>query len=285
MRATRPSAPPPAVFRPRRRFGQNFLVNREAVRRIVAAAAPRPGEAVVEIGPGDAALTSPLAASAGHIAAVELDRDLAAGLRARFPAERLTLVEADILCVSFLDVLEALRAPRGERLLVVGNLPYNISKPVAMKLVVERKQVSRAVLMFQKEVADRLTASPGTRAYGPMTILCGFAYAIESLFDLGPASFRPRPKVVSTVTRWVPRSDDEAPRSGEAALRACLAAAFAHRRRTLLANLRAAFGGDEGAARRVLDSAGIDGAARAEALPAEAFRRLAHAWPGAAVPS
>ena len=147
-----------------------------------------------------------------------------------------------------LDVPLARLASSGP-LVIAGNLPYNISKPVAMKLVVERRFVLRAVLMFQREVADRLTAQPGTKAYGPLTVLAGRAYRIERLFDLAPGCFRPAPKVVSTVTRWMTRTDDALPDALVAPLRLALAAAFAHRRQTLQKNLRVHLAGGEAAAR------------------------------------
>src|SRR5258706_4602813 len=220
----------PALARARRRFGQNFLADAVTIRRIVEALAPSPSEMVLEIGPGRGSLTEALLQAVPAIVAVEIDRDLAALLRARFPSDRLRLVEDDVLDIA-LDAL----AP-SLPLVVAGNLPYNISKPVAMKLVLERHAVGRAVLMFQREVADRLTASPGRRAYGPLTVLTGRAYRIERLFDVRPGAFRPRPSVVSTVTRWTPREDDALPPDLVAPLMAVLRAAFAHRRQTLQKN-------------------------------------------------
>ena len=139
----------PALVRARRRFGQNFLTDAVTIRRIVEALAPGPSETVLEIGPGRGSLTEALLEAVPAIVAVEIDRDLVALLRARFPSDRLRLVENDVLDVAF-DVL----APSSP-LVIAGNLAYNISKPVAMKLVVERRAVGRAVLMFQREVADR----------------------------------------------------------------------------------------------------------------------------------
>lgn len=252
----------------RRRFGQNFLVDAAAIRRIASALAPHPGEAVVEIGPGRGALTEALLATGAAVTAIEIDRDLAGALTARGD-ERLTVVPGDVLAVPLSSL--------GRALAIAGNLPYNISKPVAMKLVAERASVARAVLMFQREVADRLVAAPGTSAYGPLTVLCGRAYAIERLFDLPPGAFRPRPKVVSTVTRWTPRAADALPDALVAPLMEVLRSAFARRRQTLLKNLRAALG-DEGRARALLEAAGIDGALRAEAVPPDRFVALAQAW-------
>jgi 16S rRNA (adenine1518-N6/adenine1519-N6)-dimethyltransferase len=246
--------------RPRKRFGQHFLVDPNAVRRIVAAMGPPGGTPVVEIGPGRGALTAPLLAALGHLTAIEIDRDLAADLRRRFgPALR--LIEEDVLDVSLQDLAAA-------PVRLVGNLPYNVSKPVADKIVRERAAVAGAVLMFQREVAERLTARPETRAFGPLTVLVGEAYVVERLFDLPPTAFRPPPTVRSTVTRWTPRPDAFASLS-EQALRAALRAGFAQRRRTLRNNVDPA----------LLERAGIDGGLRAEAVPGEGWRRLARLWP------
>ncbi len=265
--------------RPRRRFGQNFLADRSAVERIVSALDPRPGEAVVEIGPGRGALTGTLVARAGRIAAVEVDRDLAPLLRKRFDPARLLLVEADVLSLPLERVGSALGFPPGTRLVLAGNLPFNISKPVASKLVRERDNVARAVLTFQREVALRLTASHGTKAYGSLTVLAGAAFRIERLFDLPPSAFRPRPGVVSTVTSWLPRPPEEFRDEEEQPLRNCLAVCFAHRRRTLWNNLRSALPGGEEQARALLAAADLDGRLRAEEVPPEGLRRLSRMWP------
>jgi 16S rRNA (adenine1518-N6/adenine1519-N6)-dimethyltransferase len=262
-------AHPPA----RKRFGQNFLADPSAVRKILAALAPRPDEAVLEIGPGRGALTEALLSVVPAIWAVEIDRDLVADLASRHPADRLRLIQGDVLDLDFAPLAAA--GP----LAIAGNLPYNISKPVAMKLVAERRFVSRAVLMFQREVAMRLTASPGTKAYGPLTILCGRAYRIERLFDLSPGSFRPSPSVVSSVTRWVRAVDEALPDALDAPLRAVLSAAFAHRRQTLHKNLRERLSGGDPAVRALLESAGLDGSLRAERIPPDGFVALARVWP------
>jgi len=227
---------------------------------------------VLEIGPGRGALTDLLLGGALRITAIEIDRDLCALLRSRYAENRLRLIEKDVLDVDFLDL-----AHEGP-LVVAGNLPYNISKPVAMKLVHERRAVSRAVLMFQREVALRLTAEPGTGAYGPLTVLAGRAYRIERLFDLAPGAFQPSPKVVSTVTRWTPRASDDLPEYLVAPLKSVLRASFSRRRQTLQKNLRVALRGGEAEARSLLMAAGLDGALRAEMIPPEGFVALAALW-------
>lgn len=268
----------PSLPRPRRRFGQNFLVDRALAERIVAKLAPAPGEHVLEIGPGQGALTALLLAGPGSLAAVEIDRDLARALRERF-GERLRLVEGDFLEQPLDRVRMLAGFPASGPLVIVSNLPFNISKPVASRLVRERAQIARAVLTFQREVADRLTSAPGTAAYGPLGILAQEAFRIERLFDLPPAAFRPRPKVLSSVTSWTPLPPERFPAGAESALRATLAACFAHRRRTLWNNLRAALPDGEAGARAILDRTSLDGSLRAEDVPPEGFRRLALAWP------
>lgn len=264
---------------PRKRWGQCFLVDRRAVTRIADVLAPQRHESLLEIGPGRGALTGVLVERAGRIAAIELDPALARLLRARFEPAQLALLEGDVLELDLAAVGPLVGAAPSSRLAVVGNLPYNISKPVASKLVRDRALVARAVLMFQREVADRLVARPSTSAYGPLTVLVGEAYRVERAFDLPPTAFRPAPEVRSTVTRWTPRLDTAFDTSDEAALRACLAASFARRRQTILRNLREALPGGLDLARSLLAAADLDGALRAEAIPPEGFRRLAAVWP------
>jgi 16S rRNA (adenine1518-N6/adenine1519-N6)-dimethyltransferase len=258
-------------------LGQHFLVDRKAVRRIVAALAPRPGEPLLEIGPGRGALTGALLEAAGRLAAVELDPSLAARLRRRFDPDCLLLFEQNVLRLDPSAVLDALGATSGARLVVAGNLPYHISKPLAQMMIRERARIDRAALMFQREVAARLTAAPGSRSYGPLGILAGMAYRIELLFDLPPRAFSPPPQVVSSVTRWSVRESPPLTGEEEQRLRTVLAVCFARRRRTLRNNLRSRFG-DEAHVDRLLAGAGIDGGLRAEAVSPTAFRRLAARW-------
>ena len=274
MSASRASRP----ARSRARLGQHFLVDRGALRRIVDALEPAAGSPVLEIGPGRGALTQPLVERAGRIAAIELDARLAQQLRERFPPEQLALVTASVLEVDLAAVAPLLGWPPRTPLLVAGNLPYGISKPVARKLVDERAAVERAVLMFQKEVADRLCASPGERAYAPLTVLVTLAYAVTRVIELPPRAFRPAPAVHSTVTRWIPRSPSLLDPSLEPRLLAALAASFARRRQTLHNNLRAALG-SAAASASVLEAAGLEPGRRAESVAPEGFLALARGWP------
>ncbi len=184
---------------PRKRFGQHFLVDASVLDAIVGAVDARPGEAVVEIGPGLGALTLPLLARCERLVVVELDRDLAARLR-RNPA--LEVVEADALRVDFTALAERL----GQPLRLVGNLPYNISTPLLFHLQAAAAQVQDQHFMLQKEVVDRIAAEPCSKAYGRLSVMLQWRYRIESLFDVPPTAFEPPPQVESAVLRMRPRA-------------------------------------------------------------------------------
>jgi 16S rRNA (adenine1518-N6/adenine1519-N6)-dimethyltransferase len=194
--ATRRSKPS-AVHRPRKRFGQHFLTDLGVIHRIVAAIAPRPGDALVEIGPGLGALTQPLLERAGALTVVELDRDLAARLR---HDPRLAVIEADALAFDF----SALASGGDRPLRLVGNLPYNISTPLLFHLLGAVDGVADQHFMLQKEVVDRMAAAPGGKDYGRLSVMLQWRYEIESLFDVAPAAFDPPPRVESSVVRMQP---------------------------------------------------------------------------------
>jgi 16S rRNA (adenine1518-N6/adenine1519-N6)-dimethyltransferase len=185
-------------MRAKPKLGQNFLVDGQAAQRIVAALGEIAGRTVVEIGPGQGAITESLAARAKHVVAVELDRELAASLRGRFKAARVTVVEQDVLRFDF----AAAAAEFGERLRVAGNLPYAITSSILLKLAASHAALDLAVLMVQREVAERITATAGTRDYGSFSIAMQMYGPIEQLFTLPPSAFSPPPKVYSTVFRW-----------------------------------------------------------------------------------
>ena len=182
---------------PRKRFGQHFLTDRGVVADIVAAIGPKPGEALVEIGPGLGALTLPLLADCERLTVIELDRDLAAHLR-RNPA--LEVIEADVLKVDF----AAIARERGQTLRLVGNLPYNISTPILFQLLPAAGDVQDQHFMLQKEVVARMAGSPATKDYGRLSVMLQWRYRIEALFDVPPAAFEPPPRVVSAFVRMQP---------------------------------------------------------------------------------
>jgi len=209
--------------RPRRRFGQHFLESEAILDAMAERLAFRRDDEVVEIGPGEGALTRHLLAASDRVTAIEVDRDLAAALRARFPTLR--VVEDDVLRV---DLGALTEGPAR----LVGNLPYNISTPLLLKLLEDFECVRDAHFLLQKEVVDRLAAMPGTKEWGRLSIVAQYAAVIEPLFDVGPEHFRPPPKVMSTFVRITPRRERMDLASHDA-LVGVLRAAFQQRRKTL----------------------------------------------------
>jgi 16S rRNA (adenine1518-N6/adenine1519-N6)-dimethyltransferase len=251
------------------RLGQNFLRDAHATQRIANALGDLGGETVVEIGPGQGAITRALAARAAHVIAVELDSTLAAHLRTQFPPERLTVVEADVLEVEFAD----LAAQAGKPLVIAGNLPYYITSPILLKLAASHSALDRAVLMVQREVADRIVAAPGSRDYGLLSVTVQMYGPVEPLFTLPPGAFSPPPDVHSTVFRWRFASRfAELGVDNEGFLR-FVRQAFAQKRKTLANNLLAA-GYHPEAVQIALTSASIQSQTRAEALSIEELARL-----------
>lgn len=253
------------MTRAKKHFGQHFLHERSVIERIVAAIAPRAGERVVEIGPGEGALTLPLLAAAGRMTAIELDTDLLAPLAERAAGiGELEIIHADVLKVD-LTTLAA-----GGKLRLAGNLPYYVSSPILFHCLAHAGSITDMHVMLQKEVVDRMAAAPGNKVYGRLSVMLQLACKVEPLLRVAPGAFRPPPKVDSAVVRLVPlpvsaRPDPALAKRIEAVVRA----AFGQRRKTLSNALRGLLDGD--AIRR----AGIDPGARAEALAPAAFVELA----------
>ena len=191
---------------PRKRFGQHFLTDRLIIEAIVDAIAPQPGQSMVEIGPGLAALTQPLAARLGHLTVIELDRDLAQRLRSQ---PHLTVVEADVLKVDF-SQLAARMGAGPARLRVVGNLPYNISTPILFHLLEAVEVIEDQHFMLQKEVIDRMVAAPSTGDYGRLSVMLQWRYAMENVLAVPPHSFDPPPRVHSAIVRMTPHAEPAA---------------------------------------------------------------------------
>jgi 16S rRNA (adenine1518-N6/adenine1519-N6)-dimethyltransferase len=263
--------------RAKKRLGQNFLVDGGVAEQIVRALGPRADETVVEIGPGQGALTGRLVEAAGRVVAVEFDRELAPLLRARFGGrENFRLVEADALEVDF--CAEVSPAPRAR---VVANLPYNISTAILQRLIRQRRCLSEFVLMLQREVVERITAAPGTGERGYLSVLVEAFCEAEKLFDVPPGAFRPVPKVTSTVVRLRVRPTPSVEEAGEDFFLSLVSAGFAQRRKTIQNNLRAApdrlrarvdaAGGGE----RLLAAAGIEARRRPETLTLDEWVALA----------
>ena len=218
----------------KRRFGQNFLVDRNVVDRIVAAVAPRSDETIVEIGSGQGALTARLLEATGRVVAIEFDRELVPFLRTKFAGvANLHLLEADALTTDFRKAIAP--APRAR---VVANLPYNIATAILQRLIEQRECLSEMVLMLQREVVDRITAEPGSSERGYLSVLIEAYCEAEKLFDVPPQAFRPVPKVWSTVVRLRVRPKIAVEVRDEALLWQIVSAGFAQRRKTILNNLR-----------------------------------------------
>ncbi|MBS0365002.1 MAG: 16S rRNA (adenine(1518)-N(6)/adenine(1519)-N(6))-dimethyltransferase RsmA [Proteobacteria bacterium] len=262
MRRTPAGAPPGP---PRKRFGQHFLHDPQVCARIVAALAPQPGDHLVEIGPGRGALTHLLLGRPDcTVDAIEIDRDLAAHLRAAFAAYPAAhLHGADALRFDF----AALARERGGPLRLIGNLPYNISTPLLFHLLSQRGALTDLHVMLQREVVDRLAAAPGSADYGRLTVMLAPWFTVERLFDVGPGAFQPPPKVWSAVARLAPRRQPlftPAPRFAE-----LVARAFSQRRKTL----RRALAGLADAT--ALHDSGIDPTARPGTVSPQQYNTLA----------
>jgi 16S rRNA (adenine1518-N6/adenine1519-N6)-dimethyltransferase len=245
---------------PRKRFGQNFLTDDGIIDGIVRAIDPRPGQPMVEIGPGLMALTQPLVERLGRLTVIELDRDLAVRLRLH---DQLDVGESDVLQVDFRAIAARLGVAK---LRIAGNLPYNISSPILFHLLEQVDVVEDQHFMLQKEVIDRMVAAPATAAYGRLTVMLQWRYAMENVLFVPPESFNPPPKVDSAVVRMVPR---ETPAALDAKLlEDMVQVAFSQRRKILRNTLG-----------RWLEAKGFEGAfdlqRRAEEVPVSEYEALA----------
>lgn len=261
--------PGPPRHRPRKRFGQHFLAPQWAA-KLVSAINPQPDQTFLEIGPGAGAITRRLAERAAGVVAVEVDRDLAAALRAE-AIDRLTVLDADVLDVD----LATLGLPVGTR--VAGNLPYNISSPILFRLLDAQSRLnlfSDATLMLQKEVADRLIAVPGSKAYGPLTIFTALHARVTRLFTLPPGAFHPPPKVTSSVVRVQFLAADERPRV-PASFESTVRALFGARRKTVANGLKAPATAAGTTPAAALARAGVDPRLRPEQLSVDQLLTLA----------
>ena len=211
--------------RARKRFGQHFLTDRHYIARIVSAVAAERDDVMVEIGPGAGAITEPLISRLNHLHAVEIDRDLAAALHIRFPDDKLTLYEADVLAFDFSVLGPCFRA--------VGNLPYNISTPFLFHLATFADQLVDGTFMLQKEVVDRMVAAPDSAAYGRLSVMLQYRFQMKRLFDVPPGAFTPPPKVDSAIVRMVPLPANRLRAVSEERFANFVSAGFGQRRKTL----------------------------------------------------
>jgi 16S rRNA (adenine1518-N6/adenine1519-N6)-dimethyltransferase len=256
---------------PRKRFGQHFLHDQGILRRIVEAIAPKADDRIVEIGPGEGALTLPLLRAAGHMTAIELDRDLIESLATRTRGVGdLNIISADVLTVDFGNLAEGTSGLSSDTpLRVVGNLPYNISTPILFHCLDHAASIRDMHFMLQKEVVDRMAAPPGSKTYGRLSVMLQLRCTVEPLFKVPPGAFRPPPKVDSAIVRLTPLPAHLLPDADTKLIERLVRAAFGQRRKTLGNALR------DVATAKQIDAAGIDPRARAEQLAPSAFVALA----------
>jgi 16S rRNA (adenine1518-N6/adenine1519-N6)-dimethyltransferase len=247
--------------RPRKRFSQNFLVDRTIIAEIVAAVSPQRDDTIAEIGPGLGALTRPLAAAVRKLHVVEIDRDIVARLRSEFPPEHVIIHEGDALEFDF--------AALGPGLRVVGNLPYHISTPLLFHLAGSGPALRDIHVMLQNEVVERMVASSSSSDYGRLSVMLQYRFGMEKLIDVPPEAFRPPPSVDSAVVRMVPLTATALRAKDERVLGETVAAAFSQRRKTLRNTLGRIVTPEE------LDALGIDSQRRAQTLSVEEFVRIA----------
>lgn len=258
-------ADPRSLHKARKRFGQHFLHDPGVIARLIEAIAPEHGGRLVEIGPGQGALTFPLLERAGRLEVIEIDRDLVPLLRERAAGQGdLVIHEADVLEVDF----AALAGPR-ERLRLCGNLPYNISTPLLFHVLASAEHLLDMHFMLQREVVLRMAAEPDTGDYGRLTVMLAVHCAVEHLFDVGPGAFRPPPKVHSSVVRLTPHAAPPFPIGDRARFALVVARAFGQRRKTLRNSLKGIVTPSG------FEATGIDAGRRAETLSPEEFAALA----------
>ena len=249
----------------KKHLGQNFLHDRGVIERIVLAIDPKPGDRIVEIGPGQGALTLPLLDRHGALTAIEFDRDLLVPLAAAAtPHGELTLLNADVLSVDFTALAG------GGRLRLAGNLPYNLSSPILFHALDHAAAIRDMHFMLQKEVVERMGAAPGSKVYGRLSVMLQAYCVVTPLFTVPPGAFRPAPKVDSAVVRLVPRPAADVGIDDPARFAAIVRAAFGQRRKTL----RNALSGV--AEPSMIEAAGMDPGMRAEQADVAAFVRLAN---------
>ncbi len=247
---------------PKKRFGQNFLIDQDIIRSLIEAIRPAPDDLMVEIGPGLGAMTQPLLQTLNHLHAVELDRDVIAWMQGHYPAGKITIHNIDALKFDFTSL--------GPRIRVVGNLPYNISTPILFHLLDNVDHIIDMHFMLQKEVVERMVAAPSTSEYGRLSVMLQYRLYMEYLITVPPDAFDPPPKVESAVVRAVPYAELPYPAKDEKLFARIVTAAFGQRRKTLRNTLKGLLD-DAGFA-----ALGIDSQLRAENLGVAEFVAIAN---------
>lgn len=217
----------------RKRFGQNFLHDGHIINKLASAIAAKADDCVVEIGPGQGALTKPLLENLNHLNVIELDRDLIPILQQQFSSDKLSIHQADALKFDFASLQK-----NEQPLRIVGNLPYNISTPLIFHLLSYQQRIKDMHFMLQLEVVDRLAAQVGTKAYGRLSIICQYYCQVDKLFNVPPGAFNPPPKVMSAIVRLAPKPSEQLTANNEPMFEKLVKTAFAQRRKTLRNNLK-----------------------------------------------
>lgn len=246
----------------KKKFGQNFLVDQAIINSLIQAINPKATDLMVEIGPGLGAMTKPLIQHLNHLHVVEIDRDIIAWMQSFYPAQKITIHNSDVLKFDFKEI--------GERIRVVGNLPYNISSPILFKLLEDASQIIDMHFMLQKEVVERMVAAPSTPAYGRLSVMLQYALEMEYLITVPPDAFDPAPKVESAFVRCIPFKTKPHTADDEKLFANIVQAAFGQRRKTLRNTLKA-FLTDED-----FNILNIDSQLRAENLPVSDYVRIAN---------
>lgn len=250
------------VHRPRKRFGQNFLQNQHVINDILRYFNPQATDNVVEIGPGLGALTTPLLRVLNNLTAIEIDTDLQAHLQAMPQTHgKLNLINADALTINYSEL--------GEHLRVIGNLPYNISTPLLLRMLHHASHIDDMHFMLQKEVVERLVAEPGSKTYGRLSVIVQYQCEVELLFIVPPTAFHPQPKVDSAIVRLIPYCTSPYPAVAFEDLERLMACAFSMRRKTLANNLKTLINASE------LTSLGIDPTLRPEQISVTDYVQIA----------
>lgn len=222
----------------RKRFGQNFLVDEYVISEIVRAIRPQTNDLMVEIGPGQLALTNPLLEHLNQLTVIEIDRDLAQRLNKLHSQDHLRVVQADVLKVDFSELFELKQSNDSKpKLRIVGNLPYNISTPILFHLMDFADRILDQHFMLQKEVVRRMVASPGSKDYGRLSVMLQQRYYMEALFDVGPEAFEPPPQVDSSIVRMIPLGEDRLKPQNQKLFAEIVAQAFTQRRKMIRRSL------------------------------------------------
>jgi 16S rRNA (adenine1518-N6/adenine1519-N6)-dimethyltransferase len=262
-------------IRPRTRLSQSFLIDPNITSKIAGLLEPGPADTVVEIGPGLGVLTGLIAAQVKKVIAVEIDPGLVDILKAEIRRDSVEIVHGDFLKFDFQGIFDGI-SPDNARVKVIGNVPYNISSAIVFRLLECRHLISSAVLMFQKEVAERIAAGPGSRDYGIVSVIVSMYAGIRREFVVPPSCFYPRPKVDSAVVKMAFRERPLVDLQNPEIFRELVRSSFAQRRKTLLNNLKNSRFSDSGRIESILYNCGIDGKRRAESLSPEEFGMLSN---------